>query len=521
MWAPSRSRRRAHPRAPALVAFLAERDVAVTEASGDLAAAVRERRLPVGLRIRADYPAKFEGSRPAPVELLHDTTWTESARRSAHVRAVLNDYARSVNDTRLVLRGVAPAAVQALRIHDRDFATAGDRAARALATLPIFVLLAAFIGGLGIAADVAAGERERGSLESLLLHPVGGLSIVGGKWLAVALVAMATVVLALLTTVAVMQHPRVQQIDLPIGLSAADTALVLVLLVPLAMFAAAVQLWIAFQAKTYKEAQTKLSTLIFLPMIPGFLFAFGSIEPAPWMTFTPMIGQHVMLTALVRGDTPATIDLAALSVITLVAGAVACVAAARQLGRESILRRTQRVTTPGSRESRDDRCVRMLSEHDGAIRRLSASYERDPSRRQDLVQDIWLAVWQALPRFRDECSERTFVFRIAHNRAVSHIEHWQRRRTDPLDDDAPIAASGPDPEHTLSQQQRRERLQAAVQELPLGLRQVVVLTLEGLSNAEVADIVGISENNVAVRMTRARAELTRLLGAGERQRRHG
>ena len=167
-------------------------------------------------------------------------------------------------------------------------------------------------------------------------------------------------------------------------------------------------------------------------------------------------------------------------------------------------------------ESRDDRCVRMLTEHDRAIRRLIASYERDPSRRQDLVQDIWLAVWQALPRFRDDCSERTFVFRIAHNRAVSHIDHWQRRRTDPLDDDAPVAATGPDPEHSLSQQQRRERVQAAVRELPLGLRQVVVLTLEGLSNAEVADVVGISENNVAVRMTRARAELTRLLGAGGR-----
>lgn len=179
------------------------------------------------------------------------------------------------------------------------------------------------------------------------------------------------------------------------------------------------------------------------------------------------------------------------------------------------------MTTTESRENRDDRCVRMLSEHDGAIRRLSASYERDPSRRQDLVQDIWLAVWQALPRFRDECSERTFVFRIAHNRAVSHIEHWQRRRTDPLDDDAPVADEGPDPEHSLSQQQRRERLQAAVQGLPLGLRQVVVLTLEGLSNADVADIVGISENNVAVRLTRARSELRRLLGASEQRTDHG
>lgn len=166
-------------------------------------------------------------------------------------------------------------------------------------------------------------------------------------------------------------------------------------------------------------------------------------------------------------------------------------------------------------ESRDERCVRLLYEHDRALRRLAASYERDPSKQQDLVQDIWLAVWQALPRFRGECSERTFVFRIAHNRAVSHVDHWQRRRADSLDEDAPLAAPHPDPEHALSTQQRHQRLQAAVQLLPLGMRQIVVLTLEGLSNAEVSEIVGITENNVAVRLTRARAALSRLLGARE------
>ncbi len=166
-------------------------------------------------------------------------------------------------------------------------------------------------------------------------------------------------------------------------------------------------------------------------------------------------------------------------------------------------------------ESRDDRCVRLLHEHDRALRRMAASYERDPSRQQDLVQDVWLAVWQALPRFRGECSERTFLFRIAHNRAVSHVDHWQRRRADALDDDAPLPAPQPDPERSLSMQQRHERLQAAVQSLPIGLRQVVVLSLEGLSHAEVAHIVGITENNVAVRLTRARAALSRLLGAQE------
>jgi RNA polymerase sigma factor (sigma-70 family) len=164
-------------------------------------------------------------------------------------------------------------------------------------------------------------------------------------------------------------------------------------------------------------------------------------------------------------------------------------------------------------ESRDARCVRMLEEHDRSLRRLAASYERDAARQEDLMQDIWFAVWRALPQFRDECSERTFVYRIAHNRAVSHVDHWQRRRADTLEEDAPIAAPDPDPEHALSQQQRHERLRRAVQSLPLSMRQVVILVLEGLSHAEVGEILGITDNNVAVRLTRARAELSRLLGA--------
>jgi RNA polymerase sigma-70 factor (ECF subfamily) len=161
--------------------------------------------------------------------------------------------------------------------------------------------------------------------------------------------------------------------------------------------------------------------------------------------------------------------------------------------------------------AREAQYLRLLEDHDAAIRRMAVGYEREPARRQDLVQDIWLALWQALPSFRGDCSERTFVFRIAHNRAVSHIQHWRRRATDPLPDEAPIADGGLDPERAASQRQRQERLQAAVRRLPLGLRQAVVLMLEGLSHAEIGDVLGITANNVAVRLTRARAALAELM----------
>lgn len=167
-----------------------------------------------------------------------------------------------------------------------------------------------------------------------------------------------------------------------------------------------------------------------------------------------------------------------------------------------------------ARGDRDAWCQRLIAAHGSAVRRLAASVEREPARRQDLVQEIWLAVWQALARFRGECSERTFVFRIAHNRAVSHVQHWRIRHTDPLDAEAPLASTAPDPEHALDTRRRHERLQVAVGDLPMALRQVVVLTLEGLSQREVGEVVGITEGNVAVRLSRARALLTRALADG-------
>lgn len=171
----------------------------------------------------------------------------------------------------------------------------------------------------------------------------------------------------------------------------------------------------------------------------------------------------------------------------------------------------------GMTGEREAEYLRIIGEHEPAVRRLAASYEREPARREDLVQEIWLALWQALPSFRGECAERTFVFRIAHNRAITHVRHWVRRQTDALEEDAGIAAGTPDPERAAAEHQQRERLQAAVRQLPLGLRQAIVLRLEGLSQREIADVLGITENSVAVRLTRARAALARQLDpTGER-----
>ena len=157
---------------------------------------------------------------------------------------------------------------------------------------------------------------------------------------------------------------------------------------------------------------------------------------------------------------------------------------------------------------------RILSEHGAAISRLAFSYETVASVREELVQEIALAIWQALAHFRGECSERTFVYRIAHNRGLSHV--WKRRPPhQPLEEieesDQPVDPR-PHPEEQAARTDQRVRLMSAIQSLPVTHRQMIVLMLEGLSHAEMAEVMGITENNVAVRLNRARKTLKDTLG---------
>ena len=154
-------------------------------------------------------------------------------------------------------------------------------------------------------------------------------------------------------------------------------------------------------------------------------------------------------------------------------------------------------------ESLEARYERILREHGPALRRAAGGYEFDPARREDLFQDICLAIWQALPRFRGEASERTFVFRIAHNRGLTHRSRRPATAAD-LTEAEEIADPAASPEAALQDGQRRKRLREAVHRLPLEPRQVLTMALEGLTPREIADVLGLTENNVAVRLTRAR-----------------
>ncbi len=166
-------------------------------------------------------------------------------------------------------------------------------------------------------------------------------------------------------------------------------------------------------------------------------------------------------------------------------------------------------------EGSDSRLRRLLTEYARPLERLAASYGRSAADRDDLLQDFAIAMWAALPKFRGECSEKTYVFRVAHNRALSFLA----KRSGPLaraedievHQDDVTATTRNNPVIAYERKERGSHLLAAVRALPVGHRQVVTLLLEGLSHREIAEVLGTTENNVAVRSTRARAALRVLM----------
>ena len=153
----------------------------------------------------------------------------------------------------------------------------------------------------------------------------------------------------------------------------------------------------------------------------------------------------------------------------------------------------------------------LLKEYGPGLSRLAASYEALAHAREDLLQDIRLALWTAIPGFRGECSLRTFVYRIAHNKGLSHVYH-RRRQPRESEGSGEIADQKSDPEASAIRKAMHARLACAIRSLPLTYRQVITLALESLPHAEIALILGISESNVAVRLNRARALLREKIG---------
>ncbi|MCC6806738.1 MAG: ABC transporter permease [Deltaproteobacteria bacterium] len=287
--------------APDLVSFIAAQGIAKKAPLAVPEEAVRKGDEEVVLVIRAGFADAVRAGDPAPLEIIADKGRRKSERALRRLKSALDAYGATLGSVRLIARGVDPALLQPLAVEVNDLATKEARLAFLLTGLPMFLVLAAFLSGLYVAIDTTAGERERGSLEPLLLNPVPRAAFAIGKLAAVTLFAW----LGLLCTVLgflIMPHVMPDDLgDLPLRLDALTLARMWLLLLPLALLASAIQVLVGTLAKGFKEAQASLSYLSLVPMVPGMIVAFSAPEPTFWLMLVPCLSEQLVMNAWLKG----------------------------------------------------------------------------------------------------------------------------------------------------------------------------------------------------------------------------
>lgn len=320
--------------APNLLARLRADGVEVLPPPESAEQAIAGQEFDVILRIPASFPVQWEKGEPARVDLLHDRSRRSAGSAVERMTRTLEAYGRQIGALRLQVRGVAPTVATPLVVSPQDFSTPQSRASVLLAMLPYFLVLSAFIGGMYLAIDVTAGERERQSLEPLLLTPTPAAQILWGKLTATTLFAGASLLVCVLAFVFSMRLVPTADLGLSLSLPPSTVWRIAVVVLPIALLAASVQLIVASFAKSFREAQTYLQFLILLPAIPSILLAINPVTPTLWMKLTPLFSQSVLIAALVRGDAVPGPELAASVATTLLAGLLLGVVASRLFSRE-------------------------------------------------------------------------------------------------------------------------------------------------------------------------------------------
>ena len=282
--------------------------------------AVRNGDVDFVLVIPEDFAERFAASKTAEVEIILEGMDRGLDRAVRRVRDLIGAYGRGIADQRLIVRGISPEVARPLRVETLELATAHQRTARLIGFMPLILVMGIFVGGLQVAIDSTAGERERGSLEPLLVVPVPRLSIIGGKWLAATAFSLASAALTAALMGVGLEYSPLQRLGLRMDLDVGVIALIVAVIVPLAFSVTALQIVVAALARSYKEAQSYVSFLMLLPMLPLILTMDSEIEDATWRLLVPVLAQQQLIQDAVGSEGVALVDFV---VTALVAAAVA------------------------------------------------------------------------------------------------------------------------------------------------------------------------------------------------------
>ncbi|KAF1694179.1 ABC transporter permease [Pseudoxanthomonas koreensis] len=288
-------------RAPNLVAFLATQGIKAVEAPPNLEIALRDQVEDVGLRISESYAEDWRAGRPALVEVMLDTTQRDSGIPRNRLQAALSAYSGQVGALRLLARGVDSSVAQPVNVGVLDVSTPEAKRGLMLSVmLPYFLIITAFLGGAALVLDATAGERERQSLEPLLATPAPRGAIVSGKIVAACVLGIVSLLLTLLAIKFSAQFAT--GFARTLDMSFRSIAKMLFVLLPMLLIGTSLLTFLAAAAKSLKEAQSHMTWLMLLPMIPTMMLMVNPVKTQLWQFAVPFLAQNQLLLKVIRAE---------------------------------------------------------------------------------------------------------------------------------------------------------------------------------------------------------------------------
>jgi len=317
--------------APTLRNYLARQTYTVREAPADYERELRDSRLgdPVVV-IAPSFEAELARGE-TPVVVVISSSANQRAQGSlGRIGNLLHGFNREQAGLRLAVRGVSPSVQEALTVEDHDLASPAARAAQFTGMLPFFVLMAVVYGALNAALDTTAGERERSSLEPLLMNPAPRLALVLGKWGAVAAVGMLIALLSSLSFLPGQWLLRSDTLAAMFRYGGAEALAFLALLLPLAGALAALLMAVAIRSRTFKEAQASATVVVMAVSFVPLMTLMNQEGEKPWHLWLPALAQSTLMSRVLKGEAIGTLDFVIPALVSLVLTLLCLVYVARQ-----------------------------------------------------------------------------------------------------------------------------------------------------------------------------------------------
>lgn len=323
--------------APALIDRLERQHLRIKPAPKDPITALKEQSISALLVIPSSYDEDLATSSSVPIELKGDLSNGIAEQTIKRAKAVIMGYGSQIATFRVAARGVAMRLLRPFNLKTVDLASEDQRSSRLTQLLLTFALISACMGGMYVAIDSTAGERERKSLEPLLNTPASTLELILGKWLATAIMGLSTFAVTLFMLRQALLWSPYEELGLNLSLSPLQMVQIFLCIAPLGILMGALQLVIGIFARSYREAQTYMATFMVLPMLPTYLYDNDSGPAQLWMHAVPSLGQHVQSLAILRGESLPLLEVLVACAVPLLLTPCILYLLAQMLRRESTI----------------------------------------------------------------------------------------------------------------------------------------------------------------------------------------